>query len=379
MMGFDPLFAQAVGAADRGRARALLGQAVWLSLLATPAIGLPLALVPPLFSKVGVEPAVAHDAAVFLWCRLPGLLPLYLFSAVRSFLQAHGRVRALVVSTVVANVANLGLDVLFVFGAGPLPGLGAAGAGIATSLCQLVQLLVLAWDLPGRKESAPSPRRGPDRASLSSALRVGMPFGVQMMAETGIFALVGLLAARLGKDQMAAHQVALSLAGFTFCFAVGIGSAGSVRVGWSVGARDARGLRLRGLLSFGAGAGVMALSALGFWLAPRPLARLLSDQPDIVTASAPLLFVAAAFQIVDGVQAVGAGVLRGLGDTRASLVANLLGHWCIGLPTAIWLGYERGMGVVGLWWGLCAGLSAVAVALFSRFVWLSGREVKPLG
>jgi MATE family multidrug resistance protein len=76
---------------------------------------------------------------------------------------------------------------------------------------------------------------------------------------------------------------------------------------------------------------------------------------------------------------VGAGVLRGMGDTRASLVVHLLGHWCIGLPTALRLRYERGMGVVGLWWGLCAGLSAVAVALFSRFVWLSGREVKPLG
>jgi MATE family multidrug resistance protein len=122
----------------------------------------------------------------------------------------------------------------------------------------------------------------------------------------------------------------------------------------------------------------MSLSALLFWLAPGPLARLLSDQPEILRAAAPLLFVAAVFQIADGLQGVGAGVLRGAGDTRFSLAANLVGHWGVGLPLALWLGYGRGLGVVGLWWGLCAGLSSVAVALVGRFLFLSARVVRPI-
>jgi MATE family multidrug resistance protein len=386
MMGFDPLFSQAVGAGEPARARATLRQAGWLALLLTPAIGLPIAAAPLLLERAGVPAEIAREASAFLWWRLPSLLPMYLFAALRSYLQAKGRTRALVASTVVANVANLALDVVLVFGLGPLPALGASGAGIATSLSQAIQLLVLAWDLPpagvaAGKEAGVPPQpaaRGIDRATLAAAFRVGLPFGVQMGVETGIFALVGLLAARLGKEQMAAHQVAISLASFTFCFAVGIGSAGGVRVGWSVGARDARGVRLRGLLALGAGGAIMSLSALLFWLAPGPLARLLSDQPEILRAAAPLLFVAAVFQIADGLQGVGAGVLRGAGDTRFSLAANLVGHWGVGLPLALWLGYGRGLGVVGLWWGLCAGLSSVAVALVGRFLFLSARVVRPI-
>jgi len=122
----------------------------------------------------------------------------------------------------------------------------------------------------------------------------------------------------------------------------------------------------------------MTLSALAFWLVPRQVASLLSDRADVIAASAPLLAVAAVFQISDGVQAVGAGVLRGAGDTRFAFLANLVGHYAVGLPVAVALGLFAGRGVIGLWWGLCAGLTAVAVALLSRFLRLSSWEIAPL-
>ena len=372
MLGLDPLFAQALGARDESRARELIWQGLWLSGLVTLALALPIAALPFLLQPVGIAPDIARDARLFLWLRLPGLWPMLAFAALRSYLQAREHIRPLVVSTVVANGANFGLDLVLVFGKLGLPALGAPGSGLATSLCALLQFLLV---IPA---AHPGPRRPPRTIDLRKALVVGIPVGLQMGAEVGVFALVGVLAGRLGAQSLAAHQVAISLASFTFCAAVGVGMAGTVRVGWAVGARDTPAARRAGLTAFLGGAAIMSVAALCFWLLPGTLARMLSDQPDVIAAAAPLLAVCAVFQLSDGIQGVGAGVLRGAGDTRFAFVANLIGHYAIGLPIAILLGLRLGQGVIGLWWGLCAGLTAVAVALLTRFLRLSSREIAPL-
>jgi MATE family multidrug resistance protein len=122
----------------------------------------------------------------------------------------------------------------------------------------------------------------------------------------------------------------------------------------------------------------MACSGLCFFFFPEPLARIFGGSPEIVAAALPLLAVTAVFQISDGVQGVTTGVLRGAGDTAFSFLANLVGHYLVGLPLAILLTFRLHLGVVGLWWGLCGGLSAVAIALFGRFLWLSGRPIAAL-
>lgn len=372
MMGLDPLFAQALGAGDEKRARGLIWQGLWLSLLVTLVLAGPIALLPLILEPSGIEPAIARDARLFLWLRLPGLWPLLAFAGLRAYLQAAHRLRALVIATVVANVANLLLDLVLVFGKLGLPALGAPGSGLSTSICTFLQFAILAWAVrPG------SPDR-PRAVDFRKALSVGIPVGLQLGAEVGVFALVGLLAGRLGARSLAAHQIAIALASFTFCAAVGVGQAGSVRVGWAVGARNTPAARRSGLVAFAGGAAIMSVSALLFWLIPSQLARLLSDQPDVIAASVPLLAVCAVFQLSDGIQGVGAGVLRGAGDTRFAFLANLVGHYAVGLPIAIVLGLYYGQGVIGLWWGLCAGLTAVAIALLTRFLRLSAREIAPL-
>jgi len=372
MLGLDPLFAQALGARDRSRVRELIWQGLWLSVLVTLALALPIAALPLILDPAGIAPEVARDARLFLWLRLPGLWPMLAFAALRSYLQSSEHIRPLVVSTVAANLANLALDVVLVFGKLGLPALGAPGSGLATSLCAFLQLAMI---VPA---AHPGPRRPPRGADLRKALGVGIPVGLQMGAEVGVFAVVGVLAGRLGVQSLAAHQVAISLASFTFCAAVGVGMAGTVRVGLAIGARDTPAARRAGLTAFLAGAGIMSIAALCFWLAPGALAGMLSDQPEVVAAAVPLLVVCAFFQLSDGIQGVGAGVLRGAGDTRFTFVANLVGHYAVGLPIAILLGLEFGQGVIGLWWGLCAGLTAVALALLTRFLRLSSREIAPL-
>jgi MATE family multidrug resistance protein len=375
LFALDPLVSQAIGAGRPAEARTHYWTGVWLALLTSVGLLVPLLALGPILSAVGVQPAIADGAMAYVTWRLPGVAGTLLFVVARSYLQGLGRTRAIVVAMVVANVLNAGLDVLLVFGAGPVPALGVVGAAIVTSVCTWVQFVVLAVAL------GPAPagvRRRPQWRSIVLAAKVGIPVGAHLLAEGGVFGLAGLLAGRLGDSSSAAHQVALTWASLTFCVAVGIGSAGSVRVGWGVGAGQLAAARRSGLVAFASGAGFMACTALLFVVLPAPLARLLSPDAEVVRVASALFLVTAVFQVSDGIQGVGAGVLRGYGDTRFTFVANLVGHWLIGLPLSWWLGVRGGLGVIGLWWGLSAGLSAVAVAVFARFQWLSRRPVQAL-
>jgi len=384
MLGLDPLISQALGAGDRVRARDLLWQGVWLSFAVASVLSIPISIAPFLLRPAGIEPRVARDASLFLLMRIPGLAPMFLFVGLRSYLQAVGMVRPLVVSTIAGNIFNFLGDLLFVFGgsslptwSGPLrhvPSFGAAGAGLCTSLCSMFQFGILAWAVRSMGGTT-SQRRSLRSSDLLLASRLGIPIGLQMGAEVGVFALVALLAGRLDPQSLAAHTVAISLASFTFCAALGIGNAGTVRVGWAVGAGDRAAARRAGFVALAAGAGFMSACACLFWVFPTTLAGALSDRADVVAVSVPLIGVAAVFQISDGLQAVGAGILRGAGDTGYPFLANLVGHYLVGLPVAILLGLFLHWGVVGLWWGLCAGLTAVALGLFARFWKLSSRPI----
>jgi MATE family multidrug resistance protein len=275
----------------------------------------------------------------------------------------------------VANLANFLLDMLLVFGAGPVPALGVAGAALSTTLCSWLQFALLAWALG---PSVPGVLRRFEANAVKAAAMLGLPIGLHLIAESGIFSLVGLFAGRLGEASIAAHQIALAWASFTFSVAVGIGSAGTVRVGWSIGRGDTPAARRSGFIAFASGTAFMACAAMLFVLFPTQLAQVMSTQPEVIAVAASLFWVTAVFQISDGAQAIGAGVLRGAGDTRFVFWVNIIGHWGLGLPIAYWLGVKGPFGVVGLWWGLSAGLTAVGVCLLARFAVLSRREIAPL-
>lgn len=389
MHGIDPLVSQALGAGEPARARRLLWQGNWLALALAAALAVPFAVVPSLLVPLGIAPAVADAAGRYLLWRLPGLPFLLLYISARAYLQAHGTTRPMVIAIVAANLLNVPADLLLVFGgaslpawAGPLrlvPALGAPGAALATSLCTAGQAAILALAVRGvRLPAGARVDRRPSARDGRAALAVGLPIGLHMGAEVGIFALVGFLAGRLGAIPVAAHQLAISIASLTFTVAVGFGEAGSVRVGRAVGGRDRVGARRSGLVALGCGAAFMTLSGVVFLLFPGAIARLMTDDPVVAATALPLLRIAAIFQISDGVQAVGAGVLRGAGETRFTFAANVVGHWGLGFPAAIVLGFTAGLGVTGLWWGFVLGLTAVAASLLVRFVRISRREIVPL-
>ncbi|MHB8998300.1 MAG: MATE family efflux transporter [Thermoanaerobaculia bacterium] len=387
--GIDPLASQAIGAREPVRARRYLWQGVWLAIGTSLFFMLPLLATPWFIRAVGIGGYTGHEAGTYVVVRSLSLMPTLIFFVVRAYLQANGITRPMVVSIVAANLFNLGADIVFVFGGtvlppwtGPLraiPAMGVTGAAVATVLGSILQLGILLLGVEHFESDVPMRKlRRFIREDVMKALRIGLPIGLQWGAEVGLFSLVGVLAGRLGNDAMAAHQVAITLAALTFAVAVGIGVAGSVRVGRAIGARDAAGTRRAGLVAFTSGAVYMVFSGAMFFFFPEALARLLSDHPRVIAVSAPLLVVAAVFQISDGVQAVGAGVLRGAGDTRYAFIVNVIGHWAIGLPIALLLGFKFEMGITGLWWGLCAGLTSVALMLFFRFVRTSRTAIAPI-
>ena len=364
MMALDPIVSQAIGAGDVTRARSSYWQGVWLALITSVVVMVPVALLPFALEPFGIAPQIAAGAREYMWWRLPGISAVLLFVTARSYLTGVGQVGITFIAMVVANVANLLLDLAFVFGFGPIPALGVAGAAIATVLCSWLQLGVLLLGFGARPVGT---QRRFDRVEVWRALRLGAPIGMHFIAESGVFSLTGLFSGRLGATAAAAHQVALNWASITFCVASGIGAAAATRVGWGIGRDDTASARRTGLTAFGSVVVFMGLGSLVFFSFPHTMASLMSDDAGVVQTVIALFVVVAVFQISDGVQAVGAGALRGTGDTTFTFWANMVGHWAIGLPVAYLLGVRGTFGVVGLWWGLSAGLTVVAIALVLRF------------
>jgi MATE family multidrug resistance protein len=302
-----------------------------------------------------------------------------LFISAKAFLQAHHSTWPALVGSIVANIVNVPVCALHVMGDGALrlvglrgvglPALGSLGAGLAFSVATAILLVIVAVPAWARRPSYDAPREKDSRVPLRTAFDVGLPVGLQMLAEYAVFTAVAMLAGRLGTKVVAAHQIALALASFTYMGALGVGGATAVRVGIAVGA--GAGARRPGFLGIGVGAVWMLACAALFAFAARALVHLFTDDPDVLALGTQLLRVAAAFQLFDGIQVVSASALRGAGQVRAAFVATVAAHWLVGFPLALLLGFTLGWGAQGLWWGLTGGLVVAAAALAWRFVVVS--------
>lgn len=371
----DPLAAQAIGAGHPGRAwaalRATLRACALVSIfVVVAAFAATTALVP-----MGVDPALVPRVQLYIAGQIPSLFLFPAFLAGKNFLQCFGETRPALIAMLVSNAVNFVVCNLLVRGddalrwAGlpllGLPRLGTFGAGLSVSVGSAVLASIVLMAAAQRRE--PEAAAAPIR--LAAIYRLGLPLGLQMLAETSVFGSLALLAGRLGATVVSAHQVALSLASFTFMGALGVGGATAVRVGHAVGAGLSP--RRAGVLGILLGAAIMGGSAVLFTAIPRLLIGAFTPDATVIAIGVPLLGIAAVFQLFDGVQAVAAGALRGAGDVRFPFLANLAAHWLLGLPLAVGLAFGLDLGVRGLWLGLTVGLVAIAVLLTSRFLRLT--------
>ncbi|MEO8699766.1 MAG: MATE family efflux transporter [Kofleriaceae bacterium] len=367
VMGMDSVVPQAIGGFRRDDARRYLAAGIRLAVIVGLACSVVVLASPLVLELTNIPSEVANESRTYVFLRALGVIPFLLSVALRSYLAANHVTRPLIIVVIVGNVANALLDLALIFGVSAigLPPLGVIGAGIATLSVQLV--IVVVYFAAVRGLDAGAPRVKATRADVNLIARYGAPVGGQLFAEVGIFGVATILAGHLGTLPAAAHSIALNISSFTFAVAVGVGSATSVRVGHAIGAGDRALARRRGLSSVAIGVTGMTVFAIAFVALPGPIARVFTDDPAVVAATIPLLQIAAVFQLSDGAQAIAAGALRGIGDTRATLVGNLVGHYGVGLAISLTLAFGVGLGAPGLWWGLSAGLTATAVYLVIRF------------
>jgi multidrug resistance protein, MATE family len=371
LLGLDTLVAQAYGAGDHSDChRWLLHGLLLAAILAVPLTAtclVVLVAIPSLGFHPEVLPLLRSYFAVALW----GTLPLLLYAAVRRYLQGIHAVAPVAFALVSANLVNAGANYVLIYGHLGMPALGVAGSAWATVLARVylfVVLLLAARHYDRLRDSGlatVSRRVSVDR--LRKLWRLGLPAASQISIEVAAFAAATALAGRLDPISSASHQLALNIAATAFMVPLGIASAGAVRVGNRIGARDPEGARRAGWTAIGLGGVFMSATALLFVAAPRTLIGLFAPGPDVLALGASLVLIAAVFQLFDGLQAVATGALRGLGETRTPMLVNLVGHWMLGLPLGAILCFALGVGVRGLWVGLSVGLIVCGVIL--TWVW----------
>ncbi|MDX1631042.1 MAG: MATE family efflux transporter [Thermoanaerobaculia bacterium] len=366
LLGIDPLATQAWGAGDRARFRRTLGSGMVCALWISVPVGLLWLATGPVLELFGQGAGLADDAGRYARVQIPGLPFFFAFFVLKQVLQAKGSVLPAMWISFAANAFNALVNWILIFGKLGLPALGVVGAGIATTLTHVFLFVsLLLWtvrELAGLRWGALL-RRG---ARLSSQLEIGRyggPVAIQLGLEMWTFQITTLMAGVLGVVPLAAHTVAITLASLTFMAPLGISLAAVVRVGNLLGARKPGEARRAAWVSLGLGGGLMSLSGILFWVGRYHLPRWFTSDPDTVALAAAILPIAAAFQIVDGIQVVGSGILRGMGETLPAALFNLLGFYGLALPLGWWLAFRADLGVRGLWWGLAAGLTAVAVLL----------------
>lgn len=368
LVGMDALVSQAVGAGDTPGVRRALQRGLLLAAL----LCVPLALM--LWPTAWVLRALHQPAEIIpiatrvVHISILGLPGALAFVVLRQTLQAMERLRPIVLTVVLANVVNAICNWLLVTGHLGAPALGTDGSALSSVIGRTALPLLLLWlgrdvFLPLLRERDPLLFR---MEPLRRMLRVGLPVGVQYLLEVGVFNAVALLMGAQAASTLAAHQVAINLASFTFMMPLGIGAAASVLVGQAIGRGDAGAARRAAAAALTAGMIASALTTAIFLTMPTLLATAYVREPAVIALAASLIPLAGVFQLFDGLQAVAGGALRGAADTRAAMIANILGFWAIGLPFGLFLSFRMQMGPAGLWWGLVAGLAAVAAVLVVR-------------
>jgi MATE family multidrug resistance protein len=371
LTGMDTVVSQAFGAGKIGDCHRTLLHGIALACAVTPPLTAVVWLTIPWLGSLGIEAGILGPMVscfkIFTWATLP----LLLFTVFRRYLQGMSHVRAATIALVSANVVNIAANWLLIYGHLGFPRLGIAGSAWGTFVARvyLMVYLVVAVVLHDRRHATGLFRT---RARLEWArtrrlLGLGLPAAIQYALEVGVFAVAASLAGRLGAAPLAAHEIVLNVCSFTFMVPFGISSAGSVRVGQAIGRRDASGAVRAGWTALAVGAAFMACAAAAFLLVPRTIIGLYTKDPQVLAMGITLLAAAAAFQLFDGIQVVSTGNLRGVGETKAPMYANLLAHWGIGLPIGYVLCFLQGWGILGIWIGLSTGLIVVGGLLLG--VW----------
>jgi multidrug resistance protein, MATE family len=362
--------------------RRTIRQGLWVAL----ALGLPAMLllwnIAPLLHLFHQDPALIPGAEAYVHAAMWGFVPGLWFVVLRNFIASLERPRAGMVIMLIGVSLNGLAAYGLIFGRLGLPALGLWGAGLAAALTNVflfVSLLgFILIDRQFRRFHILGHLWRADWARFAEIFRIGLPIGMTLVMEVGLFAAAGFLMGLIGTAELAAHQIALQCASVTFMVPLGLAQAATVRVGLAAGAGHAPGVLRAGITALLMGSLFMLAMATVMWTAPAAIAGLFIDATDpgnaaVIRAAVLFLAIAALFQIFDGGQVIGAGALRGLKDTRWPMAFAAVAYWGVGMSLAVGLGFGMGWGGLGIWLGLAAALAVAAFLMVARFVALQRR------
>ena len=371
-------------ARERGRdpdtteaVRATVWQGMWSAVCLAPPCWIVLWWTEPLLIALGQDTALAAQAAVYVHALQWALLPSWAYVVLRGFVSALERPGWSLAIGLAAVAVNAAANWCLMLGHCGCQALGIAGSGLATLVSSVLMVLALGVvtcrAAPFRRFRLLSGSWRPDGPRLRAFWRLGLPMAAMLSFEVTMFNAAIFLMGLLGTAALAAHSIAIQLASLTFMVPLGIAQAAAVRVGRAHGARDREAVRLAGWTALGLAVAFMAVMSVTMIVAPRLLISAFLDAADpgnarVAALATSFLMFAALFQIADGAQAVGAGMLRGLHDARVPMLFALTGYWGIGLPLGVVLAFPAGLGGIGLWIGLAAGLTIVAGLMLWRWL-----------
>ncbi len=357
--------------------RRTVRQGMWMAAAVSVPIWIVLWQSEAILLAMGQEPPLAKAAGEYVRALQWSLLPFFFFLVLRSFISALERPLWALWAGIAGVIVNAAAAWVLIFGHFGLPRLGLVGAGYATTFADFVMFAIMVavvlrdrkfrrYHLFGRFWRADGPR-------FRELWHLGLPIGATLVFEVAVFNAATFLMGLISAAALAAHSIAMQLVSLSFMVPLGLAQAATVRVGRAFGAHDKDGIRRAGWTAYAMGVGFMALTGVAMIVAPRTLVGVFLDLDvpanlPVVELAISFLAVAALFQVMDGGQAVAAGMLRGLHDTRVPMVYAGIGYWCIGLLLGVALAFQAKMAGFGLWIGLAAGLTVVALLLLGRWL-----------
>jgi MATE family multidrug resistance protein len=371
-----PMAAQAIGAKDYTSVRRTARQGLWLTIILGALLILLLFQSEWIFARLGQEQEVYLQSSAYLYYASWSLFPSLGVVALRGMVNAHSEAAIILWITITGIFVNALGNYALMFGNFGFPRLELVGAGISTSFVNLVGFILLISYVAASKTYSSynlfTNFWRPDWPRFMELLKVGVPIGLMITTEVGMFSAATALMGWLGQDALAAHAVALQCAAIAFMVPLGLSQATTIRVGLAQGSHNPLGVKRAGWISIVAGTGFMLFTGALFIIMPETLIGFYIDKSNPANTipfalAVSYLAVAALFQLVDGAQAMSAAALRGLGDTKVPMIVGIIGYWGCGLATSYYLGFVLDWQGVGIWVGLAVGLAFVAIVLTSRF------------
>jgi len=370
--GSTPLIAQNNGRNDYNECGQLLSNSLFINIItgillfATVSFGCIF-----LLNHLHQAPQVAAQAKPFLLLLALSIIPMLVFNTFKQFAEGLGFTKQAMLISIWGNILNICLGIIFVKGFFGITPMGIRGVGYATLIDRCTMAIVMSLyvfrSARFKKYLASFSLKNIDLQRSLKIIRIGIPVALQYTFEIGAFSGAAVIIGAIGYHELAAHQVAINLASITYMMSSGLAAAAAIKSGNYFGAKDHQNLRISALSSYHIVLLFMFATALLFTFGNHFLPWIYTSDNKVIFIAAQLLIIAAFFQLFDGAQVVGLGILRGMGDVNIPTLITFIAYWIIGLPVGYWLGIYLKVGVTGVWYGLTLGLMASAIMLFIRF------------